>query len=432
MNSTLNGEDCELTIMPHALDDVVSCSETVYVTGEHIPATNNPSARGALGTMPAVHEALVRLILVLPIFATFKEPVISFLRQRESGGGGGMGRPLGAGNGSAPFFIFGDSLLDAGNNDYLNVSFKANRWPYGETFFHNATGRFCNGRIPPDFIAENANLPFIKPYLEPNFSDYTDGANFASGGAGVLPQTLEGALYLELQVSLFAEMTERLKQQKGDSDAQKLISRGVYHIGMGGNDYIHLATDSLDDNATISPHDKEAFVHWVMGNLTTSINRLYRLGGRKFSFQNVAPIGCLPGSRYRTGTGGCLNDLNILAEMHNEALSELLAGLEKDLSGFNYVLFDYYKTLLDRIVNCTEFGFEVGETACCGSGTYNGEWTCGVTGDHFTLCRKPKEYVFFDPAHPTEEVSRQLSELMWSGEPPVMRPGNLKSLFEEP
>ncbi|KAI4312467.1 hypothetical protein MLD38_037274 [Melastoma candidum] len=189
--------------------------------------------------MPTVHEALVRLIVVLPIFATFKEPVISLLRQCGSGGGG-MGLPLGAGN--------------------------------EETFFHNTTGRFCDGRIPPVFTAENANLPFIKPYLEPKFSDYTEGANFASCGAGVLPQTLEGALYLELQVSLFSEMTERLKQQKGDSDAQKLISRGVYHICMGGNDYIRLAPGSLDDNATISPHGKEAFVHWVMGNLTTSIN----------------------------------------------------------------------------------------------------------------------------------------------------------------
>jgi hypothetical protein len=52
-------------------------------------------------------------------------------------------------------FIFGDSLVDAGNNDYLNSLAKANYQPYGiDTSDHQPTGRFCNGRIVPDLMSE--------------------------------------------------------------------------------------------------------------------------------------------------------------------------------------------------------------------------------------------------------------------------------------
>ena len=51
-------------------------------------------------------------------------------------------------------FIFGDSLFDAGNNNYINATtfFQANFPPYGETFFKYPSGRFSNGRVIPDFI----------------------------------------------------------------------------------------------------------------------------------------------------------------------------------------------------------------------------------------------------------------------------------------
>jgi hypothetical protein len=54
------------------------------------------------------------------------------------------------------FFIFGDSFLDAGNNNYINTTTldQANFWPYGETFFKFPTGRFSDGRLAPDFIGE--------------------------------------------------------------------------------------------------------------------------------------------------------------------------------------------------------------------------------------------------------------------------------------
>jgi hypothetical protein len=57
----------------------------------------------------------------------------------------------------ASLFIFGDSLYDSGNNNYINTTtagLQANFEPYGETFFKYPTGRFSDGRVIPDFIGK--------------------------------------------------------------------------------------------------------------------------------------------------------------------------------------------------------------------------------------------------------------------------------------
>lgn len=60
-------------------------------------------------------------------------------------------------------FVFGDSLFDPGNNQYVNATpgggaGMATSLPYGETYFKHATGRLSDGRLVPDFIGtENRN-----------------------------------------------------------------------------------------------------------------------------------------------------------------------------------------------------------------------------------------------------------------------------------
>lgn len=52
--------------------------------------------------------------------------------------------------------IFGDSVVDVGNNNYLYTVVKANFPPYGRDFVtHKPTGRFCNGKLATDFTGDN-------------------------------------------------------------------------------------------------------------------------------------------------------------------------------------------------------------------------------------------------------------------------------------
>lgn len=51
-------------------------------------------------------------------------------------------------------FVLGDSLVDAGNNNYIFTLASADHKPYGiDRADKKATGRFCNGKIIPDLIS---------------------------------------------------------------------------------------------------------------------------------------------------------------------------------------------------------------------------------------------------------------------------------------
>jgi hypothetical protein len=51
-------------------------------------------------------------------------------------------------------FVFGDSVVDSGNNNYINTIIKCDFPPYGEDFCggNQPTGRFTNGLVPSDII----------------------------------------------------------------------------------------------------------------------------------------------------------------------------------------------------------------------------------------------------------------------------------------
>ena len=42
--------------------------------------------------------------------------------------------------------------------------------------------------------AEYANLPLIRPFLQPGNNEYYEGVNFASSGAGALLETFRGSV----------------------------------------------------------------------------------------------------------------------------------------------------------------------------------------------------------------------------------------------
>lgn len=73
------------------------------------------------------------------------------------------------------FFVFGDSLVDNGNNDFLATTARADSPPYGIDYpTHRPTGRFSNGLNIPDiisFVLIIKNFYFITVYI--NFVQIT-------------------------------------------------------------------------------------------------------------------------------------------------------------------------------------------------------------------------------------------------------------------
>jgi hypothetical protein len=58
--------------------------------------------------------------------------------------------------------LFGDSIVDAGNNNNIRTLVKCNFTPYGKDFEGGVpTGRFCNGKVPSDIIGMITKPPSL-------------------------------------------------------------------------------------------------------------------------------------------------------------------------------------------------------------------------------------------------------------------------------
>ncbi|KAK1353006.1 GDSL esterase/lipase LTL1 [Heracleum sosnowskyi] len=114
------------------------------------------------------------------------------------------------------FFVFGDSLVDNGNNNYLLTSARADSPPYGiDSVNHLPSGRFSNGLNIPDLISEKLGAPPTLPYLSPQLDgdNLLVGANFASAGVGILNDTgfqFANILRIDQQLFYFEEYQRRL------------------------------------------------------------------------------------------------------------------------------------------------------------------------------------------------------------------------------
>lgn len=90
-------------------------------------------------------------------------------------------------------FVFGSSLVDNGNNNYLEDSTaKADFLPYGIDFPHGPSGRFTNGKNVIDLLGEKLKLPCLIPvFSDPSTKGekVVHGVNFASGSSGILDDT---------------------------------------------------------------------------------------------------------------------------------------------------------------------------------------------------------------------------------------------------
>ncbi|XP_031375377.1 GDSL esterase/lipase 3-like [Punica granatum] len=195
-------------------------------------------------------------------------------------------------------------------------------------------------------------------------------------------------IFLKLQLSYFEHVKKKLQQQEGRKKTQELLSKAVYLLSMGGNDYMKVGNPKPGE-VPLTDSEKKEYVTIVLGNITSTVKKVYAMGGRKFLFQAVGPLGCMPATRVSPGAEGCSHEVMSLAKMHNTAMSNVLRKLEKTLPGFKYSLFDYFSTLASITNYAPKYGFKEGQAACCSSGHFNGAFTCANTTAGFNLCHDP-------------------------------------------
>ncbi|XVF74482.1 hypothetical protein PTKIN_Ptkin13bG0113900 [Pterospermum kingtungense] len=313
---------------------------------------------------------------------------------------------------------FGDSVVDVGNNDYLLATFKANYPPYGVDFTnHKPTGRFCNGKMPNDIVAETLGFTTYPPaYLSPEASgkNLLIGANFASAGSGYDDKASmrNHAITLTQQVKYFKEYKAKLAKVAGSSKSASIIKDALYLLGTGSGDFLHNYYVNPSLNHAYTPDQYGSF---LIGKFTSFVQNLYGLGARKIGVTSLPPLGCLPLARTFFGyqEKGCVSGFNTDAQQFNRKLNSTAAKLRKQHPDLKIVVFDIFTTLYDIVKSPSNYGFVEARRGCCETGTAQTTVTA-------TLCKSktPKtcfnatQFVFWDGVHPSLAANRVLADAL--------------------
>ncbi|CAH2053736.1 unnamed protein product [Thlaspi arvense] len=190
------------------------------------------------------------------------------------------------------------------------------------------------------------------------------------------------------------------KEKLGEAETKRIISRAVYLIQIGPNDYFY----PFSINAShFHSNSKEKFVDYVIGNTTTVIKDIYKSGGRKFGIMNMGRLDCVPGmlTMDPTRIGSCFEPITELIKLHNVRIPNVLRDLQRRFPGFKYSLFDSYTAGTEAIENPIKYGFKLWfkevRKACCGRGPFRGSSTCGYRSGKsrdFELCENVSDYIY--------------------------------------
>ncbi|XP_047308000.1 alpha-L-fucosidase 3-like [Impatiens glandulifera] len=351
-------------------------------------------------------------------------------------------------NGDCQFpaiFNFGDSNSDTGG---LSALFGQAISPNGESFFNGPAGRYCDGRLIIDFIAEELGIPYINAFLDSIGSNYSHGANFATAGSTIRPQintTYKDSGYspVSLDVQYFEfdgfHRRSQIVRRKGGIFQEilpnnEVFSKALYTFDIGQNDLsagYFLNGWNFDQVKAEIPN--------MISQFKDIVKDVYELGGRYFWIHNTAPAGCLTYQldRLKMITAseidkvGCSSPLNEVAQHFNNGLKEAVDQLRESLHEAAITYVDIYSVKYSLISHFKNNGFEDPFRTCCGHGgrfNYNVSNGCGykavINGEEVLVgsCDDPARAVNWDGYHFTQAANKFVFDKIVDGsfsDPPI-------------
>ncbi|KAK9150749.1 hypothetical protein Syun_009058 [Stephania yunnanensis] len=303
------------------------------------------------------------------------------------------------------FFVFGDSLVDNGNNNAIASLARSNYLPYGIDYPSGPTGRFSNGVTSIDVIGKllgfNGSPP---PFTSARGRTILSGVNYASAAGGIREETgrnLGARVSFGGQLNNFRTTIAQLGGFLGGANATaSYLAQCVFSVGMGSNDYLNNYFMPLYYN-TGRQYTTQQYANLLIQQYSQQLRTLYSYGARKIAVTGLGEIGCSPYELARGSSNGvtCVDNINAAVRLFNEKVKSLVDDFNRNLPGAKFILINAYGIFSDISVNKASYGIKVINRGCCGVGRNNGQITCLPLQ---TPCGNRKEYLFWDAFHPTE------------------------------
>jgi phospholipase/lecithinase/hemolysin len=264
--------------------------------------------------------------------------------------------------GFSAVYAFGDSLSDAGNASIGTLG----TVPVAGVY---SSGRFSNGNVWVQDLAQNLGLPAVKPSL-------AGGTDYAYGGA----ETGATAVHAANPTDLSSQLGQFVASVPNPSP------NALYTVWAGSNDVLDIA------NSTETPAQQQASVQQAVTNETNFIDGLIVHGAKNLVVMDVPDLGKTP---YETAR-----------PLSDAASSSLAATYNTDLGTALQAIVASGAASIDTI---NTFGLL--DTAIANPGAYGltnvtqPVWTGNLTDSHSGVFNATgaaqNGYLFFDDLHPT-------------------------------
>ncbi|KAE8730180.1 GDSL esterase/lipase [Hibiscus syriacus] len=334
-------------------------------------------------------------------------------------------------------YNLGDSNSDTGSD---SATFGRVPPPYGETFFRKPAGRYSDGRLIIDFIANKLKLPsFLSAYLDAIDSNFRHGVSFAVYGSTIQPAVGKlidagfSPVSLDVQLLQFQQFKERANELYNQGrNTYRLpkpeeFSKALYMLDIGQNDLTYAVL-------TTSVEQVKASIPNLINQFSAAIEKLFQQGARFFWIHNTGPLGCLPVSVLlvppkpgNTDQAGCVKSYNELSQEFNKQLKDRVSQLRAKLHGARLIYVDMYSAKYTLICEAHKYGFIDPLKNCCG---HFGDYTvqCGKTAmvngtETFgAACSDPSKRISWDGIHYTDAANQWVAKRIMDGsfsDPPV-------------
>ncbi|XP_071717492.1 GDSL esterase/lipase At5g14450-like [Rutidosis leptorrhynchoides] len=313
-------------------------------------------------------------------------------------------------------YNFGDSNSDTGA---ASAVFSPVLPPYGITYFHKPSGRYSDGRLIIDFIAENLSMPYLSAYVDSIGTNFRHGANFAASGCTIQPadalmlNRTFNPITLDVQLSQFEQFKKRSSDLFNEVVSSEIkdrlprsedYSRALYTFDIGQND-LHAGITSMKEEQV------KKYIPSIINQFASVVEKLYQNGARTLWIHNTGPIGCLPvlvknnpPPRNNTDQIGCVNSYNELAQEFNKQLKEKVLKLRTQFQEASCVYIDIYSLKYSVISEANKYGFVDPLGKCLGQ-----------DGDDSKACANPYEYINWDGIHYTEAAKKWVANYIQDG-----------------
>uniref|UniRef100_A0A0E0AQ36 GDSL esterase/lipase n=1 Tax=Oryza glumipatula TaxID=40148 RepID=A0A0E0AQ36_9ORYZ len=290
-------------------------------------------------------------------------------------------------------FVFGDSLIDNGNNNNL------------------ASCLGCHWCHPSGHVQQ-----------------LLQGVNFASAAAGILDESggnFVGRIPFNQQIDNFEATVEQIAGAVGGKEAAaSMVARSILFVGLGSNDYLN--NYLMPNYNTRRRYTPRQFADLLADRYAAQLTRLYKAGARKFVVAGVGSMGCIPNVLAQSVESRCSPEVDALVVPFNANVRAMLGRLDGGgLPGASLVFLDNYGVFKAILGDPAAHGFAVVDRGCCGIGRNAGQVTCLP---FMPPCDGRDRYVFWDAFHPTAAVNVLIAREAFYGGADVVSPINVRRL----